>query len=98
LISGDGGKCIEGYSPYTAGGRMTECPYPETIQDEDSSIEVYNDQYKYWHEGYEAHKFEMANLSIQLASMAQELEDEIRDVKVLKSELEKQRAKFEKTN
>lgn len=77
---------------------MTQCPYPETIKDEDSGIEVSNDQYRYWHEGYEAHKFEIANLSIKLAYLAQLLETEVRNVKILKRELQKQRAKFEKTN
>lgn len=56
---------------------MTQCPYPETIRDEDSGVEVPNDKYQYWHEGYEAHKFEMANLSVRLALLAQGLEDEI---------------------
>jgi hypothetical protein len=41
---------------------MVRCLYPETIHDEKSDMEVYNDKYICWHEGYEAHKFEMANL------------------------------------
>ena len=77
---------------------MTHCPYPETIQDEDSGIEVSNDQYKYWHEGYEAHKFEIANLSIQLACLTVELDTQIRNVQELKSELEKQRTKLQKVD
>jgi hypothetical protein len=47
-----------------------------------------------WHEGYEAHKFAMANQSIRLANLVVELETEIRNVTALKKELEKQRAKF----
>ncbi len=66
---------------------MTQCPYPETIRDEDSGVEVSNSQYQYWHEGYEAHKYENANLSIKLALLAQELEDEIIRVKQLRMEL-----------
>jgi hypothetical protein len=77
---------------------MTHCPYPETIQDEDSGIEVSNDQYKYWHEGYEAHKFEIANLSIKIAYLAQRLDTEVRSVQELKRELEKQRTKLQKAD
>jgi hypothetical protein len=77
---------------------MPQCPYPETIRDEDSGVEVSNDKCKYWHEGYEAHKFEMANQSIILANLVQELETEVRNVKGLKETLQRQSAKFEKTN
>ncbi len=73
---------------------MTQCPYPETIRDEDSGVEVANDKCKYWHEGYEAHKFEMANLSIRVAYLVQELDTEVRSVKELKRELQRQRDKF----
>jgi len=77
---------------------MAQCPYPETIQDKECGTEVYNDKYICWHEGYEAHKFEMANLSITIACLAQRLDDEVRNVKELKIELEKQKAKFQETN
>ena len=77
---------------------MTQCPYLETIQDEDSGIEVSNDQYKYWHEGYEAHKFEIANLSIKIAYLAQRLDTEVRNVQELKRALQKQRSKLEEAN
>ena len=77
---------------------MTQCPYPETIKDEDSGIEVSNDQYRYWHEGYEAHKVEIATLSIKIAYLAQLLETEVRNVKILKRALQKQSPKFEETN
>jgi predicted RNase H-like nuclease (RuvC/YqgF family) len=44
-----------------------------------------------WHEGYEAHKFEIANLSIRIAHLAVELENENRKIKQLKSELEERK-------
>ena len=44
---------------------MTQCPYPETVKDEYSGVEIPNDKYRYWHEGYEAHKFEMASQAAQ---------------------------------
>ena len=77
---------------------MTQCPYPETIQDENSGVEVFNDQYIYWHEGYEAHKFEIANLSIKLAFLAQRLDTEVRNVQELKRTLQKQRAELQEPN
>jgi hypothetical protein len=77
---------------------MVRCLYPETIHDEKSGMDVYNDKYICWHEGYEAHKFEMANLLITIACLAQSLDDEVRNVKELKRELEKQKAKFQETN
>ena len=77
---------------------MTQCPYPETVQDEDSGIEVFNDQYIYWHEGYEPHKFEIANLSIKLACLAQRLDTEVRNVQELKRALQRQRARLEEAN
>jgi len=63
-----------------------------------SGMEVPNDKYRCWHEGYEAHKFEMANLLITIDCLAQRLDDEVRNVKELKIELEKQKAKFQETN
>jgi hypothetical protein len=77
---------------------MVQCPHPETIQDRKSGMEVPNDKYGCWYEGYEAHKFEMANLSITIACLAQRLDDEVRIVKELKRELEKQKGKFQETN
>jgi hypothetical protein len=71
---------------------MARCPYPEKIRDKNNGAEFENTQYLYWHEGYEAHKFELANLSIQLASLAIALDTEIREVKRLKRELEKQKS------
>ena len=77
---------------------MVQCPYPETIQDRKSGMEVPNDKYGCWHEGYEAHKFEMANLFITIACLAQRLDDEVNNVEKLKRELEKQKAKFQEAN
>ena len=77
---------------------MTHCPYPEIIQDEDSGIEVCNDQYKYWHEGYEAHKFEIANLSIKISYLAQRLDTEVRNVQELKRKLLKQMSKLQEAD
>ena len=45
---------------------MSQCPYPETIIDQSSCEMRPNRLYLVWHEGYEAHKFEIANLSIRL--------------------------------
>ena len=42
---------------------MTKCPYPEILIDDTSDTPVSNEQYKYWHEGYEAHKLEMMDFS-----------------------------------
>jgi hypothetical protein len=46
-----------------------------------------NEKYVIWHEGYEAHKFEMANQTIKIALLAQGLEDEIKKYKQLETEL-----------
>jgi hypothetical protein len=73
---------------------MSQCPYPETFTDQVSAKTASNSLYIVWHEGYEAHKFEIANLSIKLACLAVELETEIRNVMELKSKLEQQIAKF----
>lgn len=63
---------------------MTQCPYPEIIRDEYSGAEIPNDKYRYWHEGYEAHKFEMASQAAQTMLLAEELANAIREVKQLK--------------
>ena len=73
---------------------MTQCPYPEMVTDQVSGRTEPSLLYLVWHEGYEAHKFAMANQSIRLASLVVKLETEIRNVTALKRELEKQRAKF----
>ena len=77
---------------------MTHCPYPETIKAQASDKTEPNILYLVWHEGYEAHKFEIANLSIQLACLTVELDTKIRNVQELKSELEKQRTKLQKVD
>ena len=48
-----------------------------------------NSLYFVWHEGYEAHKFEIANLLIKIALLTVELETEIREITEMKRELEK---------
>ena len=63
---------------------MSQCPYQETIVDEDNDTEVVDDRYFAWHEGYEAHKCDIATWSIQLK---QELEREITKAKQLEVEL-----------
>ncbi len=63
---------------------MSECPYEETIIDEDIDAELVNDKYIAWHEGYEAHKCDLANWSTLLK---QELDEEIRKTKQLRVEL-----------
>jgi len=68
---------------------MIQCPYPETITDKSTSRTESNCLYVAWHEGYEAHKFELANQSILLASLAVALDEEIRNVVELKMELRK---------
>ena len=64
---------------------MTQCPYPQTITED--NIEMSNEKYLIWHEGYEAHKFELANRTIRVALLAQGLEDEIKQYKLLKSRI-----------
>ena len=77
---------------------MSRCPYPENFTDPLSGQTELNSLYLAWHEGFEAHKFEMANLLITIACLAQRLDDEVRNVMELKRELEKQKAKFQETN
>lgn len=47
---------------------MIRCPYPETL--EEDNIELPNDKYLIWHEGYESHKFELANQTLRVALLA----------------------------
>jgi regulator of sirC expression with transglutaminase-like and TPR domain len=68
---------------------MSQCPYPETFINPVSLQTESNSLYFVWHEGYEAHKFEIANLSIKIARLAVELENEIRKITEMKRELEK---------
>jgi hypothetical protein len=73
---------------------MSQCPYPETFINPISNQTELNSLYLVWHQGYEAHKFEIANLSIRLACLAQELDTRIRNIEELKRELERQKDQF----
>ena len=73
---------------------MTQCPYPEMVTDLVSGRTEPNRLYLVWHEGYEVHKFAMANQSIRLANLVVEFETKISNVTALKRELEKQRVNF----
>jgi CRISPR/Cas system CMR-associated protein Cmr3 (group 5 of RAMP superfamily) len=76
---------------------MTQCPYPETFPDQVSGKTEINSLYLAWHEGYEAHKFEMANQSIRIANLVLELETEVANIKELKRALVKQKSKLQDT-
>ena len=76
---------------------MTQCPYPETFPDQVSGKTESNSLYLVWHEGYEAHKFEMANQSIRIANLVLELETEVANIKELKRALVKQKSKLQDT-
>jgi hypothetical protein len=69
---------------FTGKGKMSECPYEETIIDEDIDAEVTNERYFAWHEGYEACKIDLASWTNELRK---QLEDEIRKTKQLRVEL-----------
>lgn len=77
---------------------MPQCPYPETITDEVSGKTESNSLHRAWHEGFEAHKFEMANQIRKLTTLAQMLDNQIIKVNELQTELEKQKAKYQETN
>ena len=77
---------------------MSQCPYPETFINPVSGKTESNGLYLAWHEGYEAHKFEMANRSIRIAYLVLELETEVANIKELKRALGKQRAKLQGEN
>lgn len=66
---------------------MIRCPYPPTILNEDSEVEILNDKYVLWHEGYEAHKAEMANSTSMMASLVQAYTRAYLKVKELELEL-----------
>jgi hypothetical protein len=73
---------------------MSQCPYPETFINPLSLQTESNSLYFVWHEGYEAHKLEIANLVINVAMLTVELETEIREINEMKRELEKEKNKF----
>ena len=77
---------------------MTQCPYPETFPGQVSGKTESNILYLVWHEGYEAHKIEMANQSIRIANLVLELETEVSNTKELKNALVKYMAKLRETN
>ena len=76
---------------------MAQCPYPETFPGQVSGKTESNILYLVWHEGYEAHKFEMANQSIRIANLVLELETEVANIKELKRALVKQKSKLQET-
>jgi CRISPR/Cas system CMR-associated protein Cmr3 (group 5 of RAMP superfamily) len=76
------------------GNRMSRCPYPENFTDPLSGQTELNSLYLAWHEGFEAHKFEMANQTIKLASLVVDFENQIRKIMELKKELETKRQSF----
>jgi hypothetical protein len=63
---------------------MSECPYEETIIDEDLDAELVNEKYIAWHEGYETCKKDLASWANELAK---QLDEEIRKSKQLRMEL-----------
>ena len=67
----------------------TKCPYPEKIQDWNTppGMVADNPLYKAWHEGYEAHKFEMAELMKKLEALANEMDASLQEVNQIKKEL-----------
>jgi len=73
---------------------MSQCPYPETFINPLSLQTESNSLYFVWHEGYEAHKLEIANLVINVAMLTVELETEIREINEMKRESEKEKNKF----
>jgi hypothetical protein len=77
---------------------MPQCPYSEFIKDEVSDKTEQNSLYRAWHEGFEAHKFEMANQMKKLTSLAQMLDNQMRKVNELQTELEKKKPKLQETN
>ena len=77
---------------------MAQCPYPETFPGQVSGKTESNILYLVWHEGYEAHKFEMANQSIRIANLVLELETEVANIKELKRALVKQKSKLQETS
>jgi hypothetical protein len=73
---------------------MTQCPYSETITDWVSGEKESNALYFAWHEGYEAHKLELITKVKFLEMHISDLAGEIRKMKELRKEIEKQRANY----
>lgn len=74
---------------------MPECPYPEDFEDEISGKIEQNILYRVWHEGFEAHKFEIAKYVKHLSSLAQILDNQIVKVNELQTELEKRKPELQ---
>lgn len=74
---------------------MPKCPYPEYINDETSDELEQNSLYRAWHEGFEAHKFEIANQIKKLNSLARILDNQIVKVNELQNELEKRKSNLQ---
>jgi len=66
---------------------MPQCPYPEKIIDIGSGKIEQNGLYKAWHEGFEAHKLEIANKVKTLDSLGKVLDTQVKQVTDLQSEL-----------
>ena len=74
---------------------MPECPYPVNARDEVSGKIIQNSLYRAWHEGFEAHKIELANHVKKLNSLARILDNQIVKVNELQAELEKRKTEFQ---
>ena len=74
---------------------MAICPHPEIITDGVSGNKELNELYLAWHQGYEAHKLEVITKVRFLEMHISDLAGEIRKLKELRRDLEKQKAKAE---
>lgn len=74
---------------------MPGCPYPENTRDEISGKIEQNSLYRVWHEGFEAHKLEIAGQIKKLNSLAQILDNQIIKVNELQTELEKRKSNLQ---
>jgi hypothetical protein len=72
---------------------MGQCPYPETLTNPISGKAEINSLYLAWHEGYEDHKLELLTKVKYIDIYVRELALEVRKIKELKKELEKQKGK-----
>jgi hypothetical protein len=73
---------------------MARCPYSENHKDWFSGETEINTLYVAWHEGYEAHKLELINKVTYLEMHISDLAAEIRKLKELRRDLEKQVIKY----
>ena len=63
-----------------------KCPYSQHIIDECAGIQVPNDRYYAWHEGYEAHKLEVLDLVTSLRLLQDSLKTHISITKEMQKE------------